>query len=260
VWRALCAVEGLGLGEAPETDPVKPVPGEHVAAIQPHVTPQVWAMINLQLWSGCRPGEACVMRTIDINTQGSIWEYRPHSHKTQHQGKERIVYLGPHAQDILKPWLKTDLHAYLFSPREARDWHQAQRAANRKTPKQFRSQPYARKASPKRAPGQRYTNQAYCRAIARACELAFGMPDALRRISKKLDAAEQRRLASLAAEWRKAHCWHPNQLRHNAATRIRSEYGIEMTRILLGHASVATSEIYAEIDKQKAKDVTGKIG
>ena len=70
VWRALCAVEGLRLGEAPETEPVKPVPEDHIVAIQPHVTPQVWAMINLQLWSGCRPGEACVMRTIDINTQG----------------------------------------------------------------------------------------------------------------------------------------------------------------------------------------------
>ena len=32
VWRALCAVEGLRAGEAVETEPVKPVPEEHVAA------------------------------------------------------------------------------------------------------------------------------------------------------------------------------------------------------------------------------------
>ena len=111
VWRALCAVEGLRMGEAPETEPVKPVPEDRIVAIQPHVTPQVWAMMNLQLWSGCRPGEACVMRTIDINTQGAIWEYRPHSHKGQHHQKERVVYLGPHAQEVIRPWLKTDLHA-----------------------------------------------------------------------------------------------------------------------------------------------------
>jgi integrase len=141
VWRALCAVEGLRMGEAPETEPVKSVPEDRIVAIQPHVTPQVWAMMNLQLWSGCRPGEACVMRTIDINTQGPIWEYRPHSHKGQHHQKERVVYLGPHAQEVIRPWLKTDLHAYVFSPKEARDWHHAQRATNRKTPKQFRSQP-----------------------------------------------------------------------------------------------------------------------
>jgi integrase len=260
IWRALCAVEGLRLGEASETEPVKSVPEDRIVAVQPHVTPQVWAMINLQLWSGCRPGEACVMRTIDINTQGSIWEYRPHSHKTQHHGKSRVVYLGPHAQEILKPCLKTDLQAYVFSPREGRDWHHAQRAVNRKTPKQFRSQPYVRKTKPKRAPGERYTNHAYAHAIQRGCELAFDMPMELRRISKKLDAAERTRLARLAAEWREGNCWHPNQLRHNAATRIRAAYGIEMARVILGHSSAVTSEIYAEIDREKAKEVMSKIG
>jgi len=54
-WRALCAVEGLRPGEAPETDPVTPVPEEHIAATEPFLSPQVWAMVNLQLWSGCRP-------------------------------------------------------------------------------------------------------------------------------------------------------------------------------------------------------------
>ncbi|NQU25809.1 MAG: hypothetical protein HQ567_31360 [Candidatus Nealsonbacteria bacterium] len=39
VWRALCAVEGLRVGEAVETEPIKPVPEEHVAAIEPFVTP-----------------------------------------------------------------------------------------------------------------------------------------------------------------------------------------------------------------------------
>jgi len=260
VWRALCAVEGLRMGEAPETEPVKPVPEDRIVAIQPHVTPQVWAMMNLQLWSGCRPGEACVMRTIDINTQGAIWEYRPHSHKGQHHQKERVVYLGPHAQEVIRPWLKTDLHAYVFSPREARDWHQAQRAANRKTPKQFRSQPYVRKTTPKRAPGKRHTNHAYAHAIQRGCELAFSTPMELRRISKQLDAAERVRLVRLAAEWRNANCWHPNQLRHNAATRIRAAYGIEEARILLGHSSVVTSELYAEIDREKAKEMMAKMG
>ncbi len=49
VWRALCAVEGLRVGEAFDTQPVKPVSEEHITAIELHVTPQVWAMVNLQL-------------------------------------------------------------------------------------------------------------------------------------------------------------------------------------------------------------------
>jgi integrase len=260
VWRALCAVEGLRIGAAVETDPIGPVSEERVAAIQPFVMPQIWAMVNLQLWTGCRPGEACLMRTIDINMQGEIWEYRPHSHKGQHHSKDRIVYLGPHAQEILRPWLRTELHAYLFSPREGRAWYQAQRAKNRKTPKPPKPRVPGRTTQAKRAPGDRYTVLAYGHAIQRACEAAFDMPKELRQISKTLPDDERKRLAALAAEWRAEHCWSPNQLRHNAATKIRATYGIEAARIILGHSSAVTSEIYAEIDRDKAMEIMGKLG
>ncbi|MHC4406936.1 MAG: tyrosine-type recombinase/integrase [Planctomycetota bacterium] len=230
VWRALCAVEGLREGEAVETDAVKPAPEEHIAAVEPHVTPQIWGMVNLQLWTGCRPGEACAIRAIDIKMQGRVWEYRPHSHKTEHHDKERIVYLGPHAQEVVKPWLKSDLYAYLFSPREARAWYQAQRAKNRKTRRYGRRVNSKPKSNPKRAPGDRYMTRAYNHAIQRACERA-GVPS-----------------------------WTPNQLRHTAATRIRAAYGIEAARIILGHSSAVTSEIYAEIDREKAREIMGEIG
>ena len=49
-WRALCAVEGLRFGEAVETSRVRPAPEEHISAVEPFVTPQIWAMVNLQLW------------------------------------------------------------------------------------------------------------------------------------------------------------------------------------------------------------------
>jgi site-specific recombinase XerC len=54
--------------------------------------------------------------------------------------------------------------------------------------------------------------------------------------------------------------WFPNQLRHNFATRMRKEFGLEVTRVLLGHTSVATSEIYAERDSQLAASIVAKIG
>ena len=65
----VCRRRAAGRGSH-ERQPVKPVSEEHIAAVEPLVTPQIWAMINLQLWTGCRPGEACLIRTIDINTQG----------------------------------------------------------------------------------------------------------------------------------------------------------------------------------------------
>jgi integrase len=269
VWRALCAVEGLRVGEGIERPPVRAVADERIAAVEHFVTPQVWAMVNLQIWSACRPGEACIMRAIDINMQGKIWEYRPHSHKTEHHEKERVIFLGPHAQEVIKPWLKTDLHAYMFAPGEARAWSQAQRAKNRKTPKPKLERKPQRKPRPKRAPGERYSVHAYDHAIRRGCELAFGMPQQLRTIPTAakvasgeagMDAVERERLLRLAAEWHRQNSWHPNQLRHTAATRIRAAYGIELARIILGHSSAVTSEIYAEIDREKAKEVMGKIG
>lgn len=77
-------------------------------------------------------------------------------------------------------------------------------------------------------------------------------------------AAWQRRLseeqkAELKA-WRKAHRWHPHQLRHNAATELRKEFGLETARIILGHRSPAVTTIYAEQDRQKALEAMERVG
>jgi len=230
VWRALCAVEGLRYGEALETERVKPVPDCNIELIKAFVSPQIWAMVNLQVWTACRPGEAIGIRTIDLDMRNRIWEYRPGSHKTEHHQKERIIYLGPHAQEFVIRWLKSNLTEYLFSPREARDWHHAERSKNRITPMTPSHRKRKPKRKPRRAPGESYSTISYCQAVARACERAG--------IEK----------------------WTPNQIRHNAATRIRSAYGIEMTRIILGHASAVTSEIYGEIDREKAREVMCELG
>jgi hypothetical protein len=60
--------------------------------------------------------------------------------------------------------------------------------------------------------------------------------------------------------WRREHSWHPNQLRHNAATRLRKEFGVELARIILGHATAFTTEIYAEADRAQAMEVIAKVG
>ena len=59
---------------------------------------------------------------------------------------------------------------------------------------------------------------------------------------------------------RAAHRIHPHQLRHNAATAIRREFGIEAARIILGHETLTATQIYAEADLAKASAVMRQIG
>jgi integrase len=61
---------------------------------------------------------------------------------------------------------------------------------------------------------------------------------------------------------REAGCeaWTPNQLRHNAGTRIRKHHGIEAARTVLGHSNAGTTLIYAEADREKAMAIAAKLG
>ncbi len=58
----------------------------------------------------------------------------------------------------------------------------------------------------------------------------------------------------------KAHRCHPHQLRHNYATRIRKDFGLEAAQILLGHSKADVTQIYAERDMNRAATVAAKIG
>jgi integrase len=187
-------------------------------------------MVQVQLATGCRPGEVVIMRATDLNMAGSVWEYRPASHKNKHRGKDRVIYLGPPAQEVVKPFLTTNLEAYLFSPRRYFEEMRAHRTAKRKfkrTPNRLKRK---RKAKPRRQPGERYDRNSYANAVARACRKA-GVPE-LR----------------------------PLQLRHTAATLIRAKYGIEAAKVILGHTKIETSQIYAERDLAKAQQIMAEIG
>ncbi len=231
VHHGLRAVEGPRRGRANvrESKPVKPVPEAFVDAIRPFVARQVWTMTELQRLTAMRPGEVTGMRTCDIDTSGRVWTYTPFEHKTEHHGKERTIYLGPQAQAILKPWLRTELTAFLSSPREAMEERKARMRQRRKTPVQP-SQRCRAKPKPKKTPGERYDTDSYRRAIAYGCKRA-GVPK-----------------------------WHPHQLRHNAATRLRKEFGLDVARVILGHSSPVVTEVYAEVDRDKAISVMERVG
>ncbi|HUW30810.1 MAG TPA: site-specific integrase [Planctomycetota bacterium] len=258
VFQSLQTVDGLRKGrcQARETDPVRPVPDSMVDPIRPHVARQVWAIIELMRLTGARCGEIVQMRGIDLDVSGSVWLYRPSTHKAQHHGHDRVVEIGPRAQEVIKPFLKADLSAYLFSPADALAEHNAKRRDERvtpMTPSQRRRRP---KRHPARKPGGRYTTESLRRAIARACDQAFPHPELSKIEPDELTPEQQTELA----RWQKEHRWHPHQLRHSFATRIRKEYGIETARVLLGHRSAVTSELYAEIDRQKVAEIIARVG
>jgi site-specific recombinase XerC len=54
--------------------------------------------------------------------------------------------------------------------------------------------------------------------------------------------------------------WTPNHLRHAAATRIRSRFGLEAAQVVLGHEKADTTQIYAERDLERAREVMAAVG
>jgi len=231
VYRGLLTVTGLQRGrtEARETQPIRPVSPALVEETLPHLSPTVADMLRLQLLTGARSGEICVMRACDIDMTGSIWLYRPQRHKTEHRGFGRIIPLGPQAQEIVKRYLKPNIQAYLFSPRDSVAAFREKKRRERKTKVQP-SQICRRKHRPRRLPGERYKPVALAHAVSIACK-RHGLDH-----------------------------WHPHQLRHSKATEIRREYGLDAARAVLGQHAPQVTELYAELDLGKAMEVAKKLG
>ncbi|MFQ5423650.1 MAG: tyrosine recombinase XerC [Phycisphaerae bacterium] len=268
-YQRLATIEPLRRGqtEAHDNPPVRPVPDEAIDAVLPHVSRQVAAMIELQRLTGMRPGEVCGMRPVDLDMSEAIWVFRPETHKTAWCGRTRVVHLGPKAQAVIRSFLAgRSTTAHLFSPAEAEIERRAAMHAARKTPMSCGNRPgICRKDHPRWKAGDRYTTPSYLRAIQYACDKAFPPPDPLAKRDGETKAQWQARLTLKQKQelkaWRKAHRWHPHQLRHNAATLIRREFGLEAARILLGHSSaVVTEAVYVDRDEQLALRVAGTRG
>jgi len=226
VWEDLKSVTGLrrGRGEARDTDPVEPVSIEAVNAIEAHVSPQVWALVRLQLLTGARPSELLNLTPASIDTTGDVWEARLSRHKGAWRGKSRVLFFGERAQRILRPYLLRLADTPLFSPMEAVK-ALAQACPTHRRPDQVDN---PRKTT--REVGDRYTPASYRRAIRRACVEAGIAP------------------------------WHPHQLRHTTATEARKRYGLDAAQALLGHSNADISQVYAQVDEAKARAIAAEIG
>ena len=262
VLQGLQAVRGLqrGRSQAKETKPVSPVAVALVEETVPHMNRQIAALVRVQLLTGMRPGEVVLMRACDLEMSGKVWIYRPGSdagaegqHKTAHHGHQRVIAIGPRAQEVIRPFLKLDTRAYLFSPREAIAEFRARRRKDRKSKVQP-SQQNRRKRKPRKQPGERYTTSSYAHAIKRAITTA--------NTTRACDACKDLRPAERCEACRSAGLpsWHPHQLRHTKATELRREFGLDAARVVLGHRTPAITEHYAELDVGKAVEVMEKMG
>ena len=151
IYQALCSVDGLRRGktEARESASREPCDLAHVAAVNPFLSRQVWAIIELLRLTCARPSEIAPLRPRDIDRTGPLWVADLDKHKTMQHGKRRVLVFGPQAQAVLRPFLLRDEDACLFTPAEAEE------EGGRKVG--------ARKFNPY------YTADSLCQAVERAC-------------------------------------------------------------------------------------------
>jgi integrase len=269
VYQAVAAVTGLQRGRtpAPERPPVGPVDDAVVDATLPFLNRHVAGLVRFQRLTGCRPGEACALRRCDIDDAGPVWIYRPPHHKNAHRGQSRTIAIGPKAQEVLRDFFTPNPADYLFSPSRAVEEILAARGEARKTPRfpsHMRRNAAKRVKHPKRKPAEKYNTQTYGLAVDRACDRAFPPPGDLAPRPDETKAMWVGRLTEKEMHrvrvWRKEHRWHPNQLRHAFATRVRKQHGLEAAQVLLGHSRADVTQVYAERNEELAAAVVAMLG
>jgi len=249
LYAEMAPVKGLRRGEYGVLDHPKilPVPLAVVEQTLPFLSPMVATMVRVQLVCGMRPDEVCRMRPSEIRAAGGRFIYQPEDHKNAWRGATRLVSIPKFAIDMLRPYCSQhDFSAFCFRPAEAeRRRHLARRPAGAaaaelppdqqavSTPAPSTNAGETREETPPDQSerfGPCYTAGAYWRAIQYAIAKAGR--------------------AGVTIE-----PWHPNRLRHTAATIVGKALGQEAAQKLLGHENMATTDVYREIDQAELLDV-----
>ena len=236
MYDSIRDVEGLRHGEGNTREPerIQPVPDAVVQATLSYLPETVADMVQFQRLTGCRPGEVCIIRPIDVDRSGDVWVYRPWTHKTEHHEHDRVILIGPKAQRILAKYLLRGAETYCFVPAEQRRKQFAKQREQVKYPQRDRR---GRRAHAELNP--RYSPNSYRVAVYRAVDKANAK-------GKDSDQLPE---------------WSPNQLRHTAATEIREVFkSAEAAQVILGHSRLSTTEIYAERNIRQAREIMAKIG
>jgi integrase len=224
--QLLKEVRPLRLGQTSAIDKPKraSVTLDEFNKVTENLTSVVADIFRIMWATAMRPSEVCRMRPFDISRKDpDCWVYVPGSdasdvgdHKTAHLHRVRAIPLTSEVQAILKPRIKSfRSKEYIFSPAEAIQELMDKRLADRKTPSGYGNRRGTnRKEHPMIKPGEQYKSQTLNVALKRACKRA-----GVDRFT-------------------------PYDLRRSAATRVRSELGKEAAKLILGHVSTDTTEIY----------------
>jgi integrase len=120
----------------------------------------VRVLVDVQLLTGCRPGELLRLKWGDIARHLGEWRHAPEEHKTRWAGKTRAIYFGPSASAMLKFVLPPDEtfdtvpdDLYVFSPKMAELVRTTKRRGNGRV-------------------GETYTQSTYYEAVQWACRQA----------------------------------------------------------------------------------------
>ncbi len=255
VWESLRSVDTLHIGRTPvpEMKEVPPVELDRVQAVTPFLSPVVRDMISLQLITGMRPGEVCRLRPGDLDRSSDVWEFNVLGHKTAHHGRKRTVYIGPEAQSVLRPYLLRAADQHCFSAAESREWWFQQAEEARVTPASCgnaRGRKHDRTPSAKnsRLPRTYFDRVVMAGRSPAACKKAWPAPKEIRGDKEAVKAWDRR--TSLVAQPVAAY----------SRDRSAALYGLDAAQVILGHARADITQVYAEVDRQKAIDITRKIG
>ena len=224
VHQALLTVESVHKGRdarLKEAVKVRPVSDERVKAVIDAASPQIAAMVSLQSLTGMRPDEVTIMRPSDIDKTGIDSGLKLNGTWVYLPYHHKTEILGIVRLIPLGPKCQSILSPWLDRPEDCYLFSPREVVAARRRDEKSVSRTQIR---------AHYDDESYCQAVQRVCD-RLGIPR-----------------------------WTPNQLRHSAATRIRAQFGIETARILLGHNSSVTTEIYAEQDLNSALKVMKQVG
>ena len=225
----------IGASTAPDNTKRKRVTEEEFDKVLKCLGSMVGDMIKLIWHTGMRPNEVCSMRPYDVlRDDKKCWLYIPGrdqspvgKHKTMRFEKVKVIPLAKKSQNILHRWIK-DFNSkdYIFSPAVSMEEFLAKKAKERKTPLSCGNRPGTnRREHPMIKPRDRYDHHTLRRACQRAC------------IRAGVDL------------------FVPYDLRRSMATRARATLGKEVAKVLLGHASTSTTEIYLLEEVQEAMKV-----
>jgi integrase len=239
--RRLSEVRPLRVGKTLAPDRLKRamVTEEEFEKVVAKINPVVADMLRIMWHTAMRPNEVCRMRPLDIlRDDANCWLYVPGrdvslvgDHKTAHHQRVRAIPLTSQCQTILKRWIESfDSDKRIFQPaaavraicKEKYVGRNAHLARGHQAGANLENHPMIK-------PGEMYTIDSFRTAVTRACKRA---------------GVERFTLYDI---------------RRSAATRVRSELGKEAAKLLLGHVSTDTTDIYLLDEVKEAMKVAKQL-